>query len=187
MVLLRQQIISVLLQPKIWLQQPNVLLIELKHFVVVTKYFCYPYFNKRFCWYNKTFYSACAVRWVATLEEGLFWNTLLVLEICVLSGDNFRIKPVSGGENCWRLWLVEVIESGDVIKTGFVTGDAWSMLAEKNGMLPINGQRCIDINQRTGRKNQWKRYIRQARRGGGWHVYNGSDISFLTPLYRLLA
>jgi len=27
-----------------------------KHFVV-TKYFCYPYFNKRFCWYNKTFYS----------------------------------------------------------------------------------------------------------------------------------
>jgi len=35
-----------LLQPKILLQQPNVLLIETKHFVVVTKYLCYPYFNK---------------------------------------------------------------------------------------------------------------------------------------------
>jgi len=35
-----------LLQPKILLQQPNVLLIELKFFVVVTKYFCCPYFNK---------------------------------------------------------------------------------------------------------------------------------------------
>ena len=23
-----------------------------KHFVVVTKYFCYPYINKWFCWYN---------------------------------------------------------------------------------------------------------------------------------------
>jgi len=28
-----------------------------KHFVVVTKYFGYPYFNKWLCWYNKTFYS----------------------------------------------------------------------------------------------------------------------------------
>jgi len=28
-----------------------------KPFVFVTKYFCYPYFNKRFCWYNKTFYT----------------------------------------------------------------------------------------------------------------------------------
>jgi len=27
-----------------------------KHFVVVTKYFRYPYFNKWFCWYNKTFF-----------------------------------------------------------------------------------------------------------------------------------
>jgi len=26
-----------------------------KHFVVVTKYFCCPYFKKLFCWYNKTF------------------------------------------------------------------------------------------------------------------------------------
>jgi len=26
-----------------------------KHFVV-TKYFCYPYFKKIFCWYNKTFF-----------------------------------------------------------------------------------------------------------------------------------
>jgi len=26
-----------------------------KHLVVVTKYSCYPYFNKLFCWYNKTF------------------------------------------------------------------------------------------------------------------------------------
>jgi len=25
-----------------------------KHFVVVTNCFCYPYFNKLFCWYNKT-------------------------------------------------------------------------------------------------------------------------------------
>jgi len=30
-----------------------------KHFVVVTKYFCYPYLKKWFCWYNKTFYTAC--------------------------------------------------------------------------------------------------------------------------------
>jgi len=30
-----------------------------KHFVV-TKYFCYPYFNKWFCWYNKTFYTVYA-------------------------------------------------------------------------------------------------------------------------------
>jgi len=28
-----------------------------KHFVAVTKHFCYPYFNKRFCWYNKNFYT----------------------------------------------------------------------------------------------------------------------------------
>jgi len=27
-----------------------------KHFVA-TKYFCYPYFNKWFCWYNTTFFS----------------------------------------------------------------------------------------------------------------------------------
>jgi len=27
-----------------------------KHFVV-TNYFCCPYFNKRFCWYNRTFYT----------------------------------------------------------------------------------------------------------------------------------
>ena len=27
------------------------------HFVVVTKYFFYPYFNKWFCWCNKTFYT----------------------------------------------------------------------------------------------------------------------------------
>ena len=26
------------------------------HFVVVTKYFCYPYFNKWLCWFNKTFF-----------------------------------------------------------------------------------------------------------------------------------
>ena len=51
-----QQIIFLLVQPKILPQQPNVLLVT-KHFVVVTKYFCYPYFNKRFCWYNKTFFS----------------------------------------------------------------------------------------------------------------------------------
>jgi len=29
-----------------------------KHFVV-TKYFCYPYFNKLLCWYNKTFFPVC--------------------------------------------------------------------------------------------------------------------------------
>jgi len=29
------------------------------HFVVVIKYFCYPYFNKWLCWYNKTFFSVC--------------------------------------------------------------------------------------------------------------------------------
>jgi len=28
-----------------------------KHVAAVTKYFCYSYFNKRFCWYNKTFLS----------------------------------------------------------------------------------------------------------------------------------
>jgi len=28
-----------------------------KHFVVVTKYFCCPYFSKWFCWYNKAFYA----------------------------------------------------------------------------------------------------------------------------------
>jgi len=28
-----------------------------KHFVVVTKYCCQPYFNKLFCWCNKTFYT----------------------------------------------------------------------------------------------------------------------------------
>ena len=28
-----------------------------KHFVVVIKYFCYPYFNKWLCSYNKTFLS----------------------------------------------------------------------------------------------------------------------------------
>jgi len=38
-----QQMNFLLLQPKILLQQSNVLLIELKHFVVVTKYFCYLY------------------------------------------------------------------------------------------------------------------------------------------------
>jgi len=27
-----------------------------KHFVE-TKYSCYPYFNKRLCWFNKTFFS----------------------------------------------------------------------------------------------------------------------------------
>jgi len=31
--------------------------VRTKHFVVVTKYFCYPYSNKSFCWYNKTFFS----------------------------------------------------------------------------------------------------------------------------------
>jgi len=30
-----------------------------EHFVVVIKYFCYPYFNKIFCWYDKTFYTVC--------------------------------------------------------------------------------------------------------------------------------
>jgi len=34
-----------LLQPKILLQQP-IFFGRTKHFVVVTKYFCYPYFNK---------------------------------------------------------------------------------------------------------------------------------------------
>jgi len=32
-----------------------------KHFVVVKKYFCYHYFNKRFCCYNKTFYTVYSV------------------------------------------------------------------------------------------------------------------------------
>ena len=32
-----------------------------KHFVVATKYFCYPYFNKLFCWCNKTFYTVYKV------------------------------------------------------------------------------------------------------------------------------
>jgi len=32
-----------------------------KHFDV-TKYFCYPYFNKSFCWYNKTFFPCCVGR-----------------------------------------------------------------------------------------------------------------------------
>jgi len=27
------------------------------NFVIVTKYFCCPYFNNSFCWYNKTFYT----------------------------------------------------------------------------------------------------------------------------------
>jgi len=55
-----------LLQPKILPQQPNVLLIEPKHFVVVTKYFCYPYFKKSFCWYNKTFFFRACVLFVKT-------------------------------------------------------------------------------------------------------------------------
>ena len=33
----------------------------IKHFVV-TKYFCYPYFNKFFFWYNKTFFPCGIVR-----------------------------------------------------------------------------------------------------------------------------
>jgi len=32
-----------------------------KHFVVVTKYFCYPYFNKWLSWYNKTFLSVIGI------------------------------------------------------------------------------------------------------------------------------
>jgi len=28
-----------------------------KRFVVVTKYVCYPYFNKLLCWFKKTFFS----------------------------------------------------------------------------------------------------------------------------------
>jgi len=31
---------------KILLQQPNVFVDRTKHFVAVTKYFCYPYFKK---------------------------------------------------------------------------------------------------------------------------------------------
>jgi len=27
-----------------------------KHSVAVTKYFCYPHFKKRLCWYNKAFF-----------------------------------------------------------------------------------------------------------------------------------
>jgi len=34
-----------------------------KHFVVVTKYL-YPHFNKRFCWYNKTFYTVIPIRFL---------------------------------------------------------------------------------------------------------------------------
>jgi len=32
-----------------------------KHFVAVTKYFSYPYFNKWFCWCNKTFFRDTCV------------------------------------------------------------------------------------------------------------------------------
>jgi len=43
-----------LLQPKI--AATKRIVDRTKYFVVVTKYFCYPYFNKWLCWYNKTFF-----------------------------------------------------------------------------------------------------------------------------------
>jgi len=41
------------------------------HFVIVTKYFCCPYFNNSFCWYNKTFYTVSGFD--ERPECALFW------------------------------------------------------------------------------------------------------------------
>ena len=67
-----------LLQPKILPQQPNGLLIE-PNILVLTKYFCYPYFNKWFCWYNKTFFS------VAVCKMGHYRITFRIAQILPLN------------------------------------------------------------------------------------------------------
>jgi len=59
-----------------------------KHFVVVTKYFCCTYFNKWFCWYNKTFY------------------TVYVVSFCCLLWQLFRSrKSVNQNITCCWGWL----------------------------------------------------------------------------------
>ena len=49
-----------------------------KHFVVVTNIFCYPYFNKWLCWYNKTFFSVKANR----KPDGKSWARKPKITLC---------------------------------------------------------------------------------------------------------
>jgi len=78
-----------LLQPKILLQQLNVLLIEPNIFFVVTKHFCYPYFDKLICWYNKTFYTVqrCHSETVKFILKDLFSSVLSQFKKCHPSGN----------------------------------------------------------------------------------------------------
>jgi len=73
-----------------------------KHFVVVKKkYFCYPYFNKWLCWYNKTYFSVYsktrAIFWVCLTHnrpENLEWNIKLKKNWKVFSLLNYEILSI---------------------------------------------------------------------------------------------
>ena len=61
-----------------------------KHVVVVTKYFCSPYFNKWFCWYNKTFYTVHRI-W----HLSLIWRVQWKKGNFSLLSDSFSFLPKS--------------------------------------------------------------------------------------------
>ena len=130
-----------------------------KHFVVVTKYF-YPYFNKWFCWCNKTFYTVmCDLQ---PLPDKNQWRKSTGFEISIRESRSVQGEPGRRHVAAPDTMLFFERQLCDAVSDCF---EIWAVTQDKN--ILVRKQRLLWWNRAFSRyRRRW--HWQFAR---GWVVY----------------